>query len=65
MSFLVVRLKQIRVEIVSVWLLILMVAVEESEVLDASGAEDVHLSFHFRSGGWREAYRHLTGLEAQ
>lgn len=42
-----------------------MVAVEESEVLEADGAEEVYLSFHFRWSGWREAYGHLTGLEAQ
>jgi hypothetical protein len=42
-----------------------MVAVEESEVLEADGAEEVYLSFYFRWGGWREAYGHLTGLEAQ
>ena len=48
-----------------VWLLGVMVAVEESEVLEADGAEEVYLRFHFRWGGWREAYGHLTGLEAQ
>lgn len=40
-------------------------AVEESEVLEADGTEEVYLSFHFRCVGWREAYGHLTGLEAQ
>jgi hypothetical protein len=48
MSFLVVRLKQIRVEIAAVWVLGVMMAVEESEVLEADGTEEVYLSFYFR-----------------
>jgi hypothetical protein len=47
MSFLVVRLKQIRMEVAAVRLLGVMVAVEESEVLEADGAEEEYLSFHF------------------
>jgi hypothetical protein len=48
MSFHAVRLKQIRAEIAAVQLLEVMVAVEESEVLEADGTEEVYLSFHFR-----------------